>query len=250
MESPPVGGALGPLAYHARPPALRRTRAYRSPLCRPSLHASLPTKRGIGPRPSARARPPAQRPSSEHGVGRRRFRLVVRDGRLSSAPRALHDRARLLLDRDQRRGHRTERQRGAARVGRSLRVPPGGGGRARRRFAVPGSRRPDPRGSEGLRLSAAAPAGARPAHAASERRRRGDRGGGPARASRAHALDPGHSRRSLLRRRASLGAGVERCAAREHLDPARVCRRGRVEVPGRRCGSRHGRSGSRSRRSS
>ena len=128
---------------------------------------------------------------------------------------------------------------------------PGSRGGPRRRLAVPGARRPDPRGSEGIRVSAAARCWR------SFRSRRCRSTSSPC-SSTAGLLALlwltlrmlGIRRRSLLCGGAALGAVGERRAPREHLDSARVRAGGRVAVSRHGVAAGRGRSGWRSRRSS
>ena len=134
------------------------------------------------------------------------------------------------------RRRRAERRRRPSRLGRALRVPAGGGGRSRRRLALPGARRPDPRGAEGLRLSATAPVRAGAADGASGAGRVGarrDRGCWRSSGSRCTSSACGTP---LLRGGLPLGAGDQRRAALERLDPAGIRTRRRCGVTATRCG--------------
>ena len=112
-------------------------------------------------------------------------------------------------------------------MGRAIRVPPGCRRDTRRALAVSRTRRPHPRGSEGVRVSAAARRGAAAAHEAPDRSRRPHRHGRHARDALAHAAPARHPRRPVLRGGGALDAGRERRAARQRLDPARAGARGR-----------------------
>ena len=123
-----------------------------------------PAEGWVPTRPSAAPRLPASHPPYEREVGRRRLRILVREARLRRRePACGRSRSSFVAAIAARRPRRDERRRGPSRLGRSLRLSAGGRVRPRRRVAVSGGRRPDPRGSEGVRVSAAARARARAA---------------------------------------------------------------------------------------
>ena len=171
---------------------------------------------------SGYTRPPGSRPSSGDEVGRRRFRFVVQERAIRLSPRT-RDRGSRVLRRGRHGGcRRAECRRRAARLGRALRLLAGGRPRARRTLSLPGAGRSDPRGPEGVRVSASARRPPRAVRVASRRCGRPPGDAPHACAARPDALAARGARRALLRGRTPMGAEHQRRVARERVDTACV----------------------------